>query len=174
MKRLIPCTVLLVMAAAMGFFFLLPSAGAEEVAAFPLNSMDGVITRDGVSFDPAISSDGKGSLRIDAAGPRVVRLFEVTGLDIDNARLIYQARIRTKDVKGQVYLEMWLRFPGKGEFFSRGLQDALSGTNEWSSVETPFFLKKGEKPDLAKLNVVIKGAGTVWIDDVKLFKSPLK
>jgi hypothetical protein len=41
-------------------------------------------------------------------------------------------------------------------------------------VETPFFLKRGEKPDNVKLNVVINGTGTVWIDDVKLLKGPLQ
>jgi hypothetical protein len=36
-----------------------------------------------------------------------------------------------------------------------------------------FFLKKGEKPDYIKLNLVIEGKGTAWIDDIGLFKTPL-
>jgi hypothetical protein len=103
-----------------------------------------------------------------------VRLFEVSDVDAENARVIYQARLRTENVEGKVYLEMWCRFPGKGEFFSRGLQNPLSGTTGWVSAETPFFLKKGEKPDLIKLNIVIEGKGTVWIDDVRLMKGPLQ
>jgi len=38
--------------------------------------------------------------------------------------------------------------------------------------ETPFFFKKGENPDNIKLNLIIKGKGTVWIDDIRLLKGP--
>jgi len=88
--------------------------------------------------------------------------------------LLYQAKVRTKDIQGQVFLEMWCHFPGKGEFFSRSLQSPLSGTTEWTSIETPFFFKKGQKPDLVKLNLVINGNGTAWIDDIHLIKGPLQ
>lgn len=37
----------------------------------------------------------------------------------------------------------------------------------------PFFLQKGENPDNVKLNLVIEGKGTVWIDDIHLYKGPL-
>jgi hypothetical protein len=53
------------------------------------------------------------------------------------------------------------------------LAHAVTGSNDWASYETPFFLKKGEKPDLIKLNLVVKGAGKVWIKDVELLKGPL-
>ena len=53
--------------------------------------------------------------------------------------------------------------PGLGEYFSRGLHNPMTGTNEWASVETPFFLKPGERPDLIRLNVVIEGGGTATI-----------
>jgi hypothetical protein len=48
------------------------------------------------------------------------------------------------------------------------------GTNNWSTIETPFFLKKGEKPDNVKLNLVVNGKGTAWIDDIVLLKGPLQ
>jgi hypothetical protein len=110
---------------------------------------------------------------VEAAGPCVVRLYETAVKNLDNARLVYRARIRTENVQGQVYLEMWLRFPEKGRFFSRGLDDAVSGTNEWVTVETPFLLQKGENPDLVQLNLVVGGKGMVWIDDMFLLKEPL-
>jgi hypothetical protein len=69
---------------------------------------------------------------------------------------------------------MWCGFTGKGEFFSRGLQRPLSGTMEWTTVEIPFFLQKGQNPDNIKLNLVVNGKGTVWIDDIKLIKGPLQ
>ncbi len=152
----------------------LHQAQVSELKKFPLDSLDGVITKTGVELDKEVSSDGNGSLRISTEESVVVRLFEVGDLDIENARLIYRARIRTEDVNGQVYLEMWCQFPGIGEAFSRGLQSPLSGTIDWVTEEIPFFLKKGEKPDNVKLNLVVNGKGTVWIDDICLLKYPLK
>jgi hypothetical protein len=68
---------------------------------------------------------------------------------------------------------MWCNFAGRGEYFARALQAPLSGSTEWTSQETLFFLKKGDNPDNVKLNVVIDGTGTVWVDDVRLIKGPL-
>jgi hypothetical protein len=151
-----------------------PSQTAVEIKHYPLDALDDVLTHSGVQIDNATSKDGKGSLKIVASEPTVIRLFETGDIDIENARLIYQAKVRTAGVQGQVFLEMWCHFPGKGEFFSRGLQNSVSGTTEWTSVETPFFLQKGENPDNVKLNLVINGTGTVWIDDIHLIKGPLQ
>jgi len=71
-------------------------------------------------------------------------------------------------------LEMWCHFPGQGEYFSRGLHAPLTGSNEWSSQETVFFLKEGENPDNIKLNLVVNGTGTVWIDNIKVLKAPIQ
>jgi hypothetical protein len=108
-----------------------------------------------------------------AAKPTVVRLFEIDDIHVENATLIYRAKLKTENVDGKVYLEMWCRFPGKGEFFSRGLATPLTGTTDWTTEETPFILKKGEKPDYVKLNLVIDGTGTVWIDAISLLRAPI-
>ena len=163
----------------IAFLFMLvacskSSKHVEELKRFPIDSMEGIISRGDVRVDKDISSDGNGSLIITSMKPTVVRLFEIGDIDIENARLIYQARVRTYNVEGKVYLEMWCHFPGKGEFFSRGLQTPLTGTTEWTTEETPFFLKKGENPDNVKLNLVIDGKGTAWIDDIRLLKAPLR
>jgi len=161
----------------LSFLILGCSLSAQDVVElkkFPLDSLDGVLTRNGVQLDKQNSSDGKGSLRIIASQPLTVRLFEVSGIDVEDARLIYRAKVRTENVEGMAYLEMWCHFPGKGDFFSRGLQTPLSGTTNWTTEETPFFLKKGEKPDFIKLNFVVKGKGTAWIDDIRILKAPLQ
>ncbi len=145
-----------------------------ELKRFPINNLEGIITQSGVQFDKEVSSDGNGSLKILATEPTVVRLYELGDIDVENVRLIYQAKVRTEGIEGQVYLEMWCHFPGKGEFFSRGLQTPLTGTTNWTSEETPFFLKKGENPDNVKLNLVINGKGTAWIDDIRVLKGPLQ
>lgn len=145
-----------------------------ELKEYPIDNLEGIITQSGVQIDKEVSSDGNGSLRITATEPTTVRLFETGDIDIENARLIYQARLRTEGVEGQVYLEMWCHFPGKGEFFSRGLGTPLTGSTDWTTEETPFFLKRGENPDNVKLNLVINGTGTAWIDDIRLLKGPFK
>ena len=150
-----------------------PSAPVATIKQFPLDSLDGVITQSGIQLDKEVSSDGKGALKIVVSEPIAVRLFELGDIDLENARLIYQAKVRTADVQGQVYLEMWCSFPGKGEFFSRGLATPLSGTTEWSTQQTPFFLKSGENPDNVKLNIVFTGKGTAWIDDIQIQQGPL-
>ncbi len=149
-------------------------AQVAELRKYPVDELDGIISRTGIAIDKEISSDGKGSLRIIAAEPTVVRLFETGDIDTENARLTYQAKVRTEGVAGKVYLEMWCHFPGKGEFFSRGLDSSLTETTEWTTLETPFFLQKGENPDNVKLNIVIDGKGTAWIDDIRVIQGPLQ
>jgi hypothetical protein len=104
---------------------------------------------------------------------QTIRLFEVENPGVEQCMVTYRAKLKTENLTEQAYLEMWCRFPGKGEFFSRGLAHTVTGSNDWASYETPFLLKKGEKPDLIKLNLVVKGAGKVWVKDVELLKGPL-
>jgi hypothetical protein len=150
-----------------------PTEQLVELKRFPLSDLDGLVSQTGVELDREISSDGNGSLRMAVDKPTVIGLYEIRDIDVEEARLIYRAHLRTEGVEGQVYLEMWCGFEGKGEFFSRGLDQPLTGTGDWQTAETPFFLKKGQNPDTVKLNVVIDGKGTAWIDDVRLLKGPL-
>ncbi len=161
--------------------FLLSSVGcsqkrppAQDLMHYSLDSLDGVISRTGVSFDSGISSDGNGSLHLVTSDSTTIRLFETGDLDVENAVLRYQAMVRTKDVQGRVYLEMWCGFPGMGEYFSRGLNSQLTGSQEWNPQETSFFLKKGENPKRVKLNLVVTGPGEVWVDDIHLTAAPLE
>ena len=102
---------------------------------------------------------------------RPIRLFEVPEPSADDCTLIYRAKLKSEGFRGRAYLEMWCRFPGQGDFFSRDLNHVLSGSSDWSSYETPFFLKKGEKPDLIKLNLAVEGSGKIAIKDVELIKA---
>lgn len=146
---------------------------ATVLKEYPIAGTNDALTQSGVEADTAVTADGNGSLRITADQPTTVRLYETGDLDVEGARVVYQAKLRTEGVVGKVYLEMWCNFAGKGEYFARALQTPLSGSTEWTSQETLFFLKKGDNPDNVKLNIVIDGTGTVWIDDVRLLKGPL-
>jgi predicted Ser/Thr protein kinase len=135
------------------------TAGVGVVRSF--KSTDPVITHDGVSAD-------EGGWKIVADKPRSVRLFEVPDAGFDAGPFHYRAKLKTENVKGKAYLEMWVRIPGMGEFFSKGLHMPLSGSNGWAEYEIPFLLEEGQHPDLIKLNVTIEGTGTVWIKDIEL------
>ncbi len=141
---------------------------------YPIQDLKGVLTRSDVALDPEITSDGNGSLRISVDQASTIHLYETGDLDVENARITYQAKVRTENVEGRAYLEMWCQFSGRGEYFSRDLNSPLTGTVDWSAEEIPFFLKKGENPDNIKLNLVVEGKGTVWIDDIRLLQAPLR
>jgi hypothetical protein len=115
-----------------------------------------------------------GGWRITRAEPGPVPLFEVADPGVEEAVLLYRARMRS-DAVGKAYLERWVRVPGRGEFFSRGLAQPREGTTGWASYEIPFFLNEpGVRPDLVKLNLAFeRGGGTVWIKDVELLRAPL-
>jgi predicted Ser/Thr protein kinase len=134
-------------------------AGLGVVRAF--GEADPVITRDGVTVD-------EGGWKITADERRTVRLFELPEPGLDTGPFFYRAKMRSEDVQGRAYLEMWVRLPGVGEFFSKGFHMPLSGTNGWAEYEIPFLLEEGQRPDLVKLNVTIEGTGTVWIKDIQL------
>lgn len=145
-------------------------AQTVELRRYPLDSLADVITKTGVDFDSRITSDGKGALKITATGPVSVRLFETGDINVEDAVIVYQAMMRAEGVEGKAYLEMWASFGAKGEYFSRGLDTAMTGTVDWTARKTPFILRAGENPDNVKLNLVIDGKGTVWIDDIRLMK----
>jgi hypothetical protein len=129
--------------------------------------------------DKPISQSGvtpdEGGWRIERAGAGSVPLFEVENPGVEYTTLAYRARMKGSGIQGKAFLEMWVRVPGRGEFFSRGLDQPLTGTVDWMSLEIPFFLnERGIKPDLVKLNVAFDGAGgTVWIKDVQLLHTSL-
>ena len=118
-----------------------------------------------------VKVEGEGWL-VDVGEGHVVRLFEIAAPEAEDCRIIYRAALKSENLEGRAYLEMWCRFPGRGEFFSKGLNQLLKGTTGWASYEIPFRLKKGERPDLIKLNLAVEGRGKVWIKDIELLRSP--
>ena len=86
-----------------------PAGTVTELKHYGADSLDGLIGTDGIHFDRDVSSDGQGSLRIEAEAPRTVRLYETGDLDVEDARLTYQARVRTEGVQGRAYLEKYFQ-----------------------------------------------------------------
>ena len=104
---------------------------------------------------------------------QTIRLFEVQEPQVEQCLITYRAKLKTDGLTGRSFLEMWCRLPGRGEFFSKGLNQVVTGTTDWASYEIPFYLRKGQRPDLIKLNLVVEGRGKVWLRDVQLLKTPL-
>jgi len=130
--------------------------------------------QEGVSFEAGAGSDGGGALRIEATGPKTVRLFTVEGLDVEEAMLIYRLELRSEGLSGTAYPEMWCSFAELGDYFSRGLESTVTGDAEWTTRQTPFRLEKGQNPDAVQFNVVVDGAGTVWVERVELLRTSLQ
>lgn len=158
-------------------FFLIVSCNLQnkstELKYFPIDDLKSIITQSGIQLDKSVSSDGNGSIKIEASNPVTVSLYDIVDIRIDDSQLIYEAKMKSEGLSGQAYLEMWCVFKDKGEFFSRGFETAIAGTTDWTTVSTIFLLKKNEMPDQIRLNVVVNGVGTVWIDDVHLSKLKL-
>ncbi len=145
----------------------------ETTFAFPIDSNAPMPDLDYLSLDTMSSHDGNGSWRIDATDSMTVGLLAIGNIDIEDALLVYQAHVKTDNLDGRAFLEMWCTFPDIGRFFSRDISTPLTGTTDWSREHTPFRLEAGENPDSVYLNIVIDGSGTVWIDDIRLLKGPL-
>lgn len=143
---------------------------STELKHLPIDDLNGIITQSGVQLDKRISSDGNGSIKIEAAGPIVVPLYIVYDVRVDDTQIIYEAKVKSEGLNGQAYLEMWCVFKDKGEFFSRGFDSVISGTSDWKTLKTVFLLRQNEVPDQIVLNVVVNGVGTIWIDDIRLSK----
>jgi hypothetical protein len=141
-----------------------PSGPSETIRWF--QNSDPTVTQDCVTVD----QDG---WVIESMAKQTIRLFEVVEPQAEQCLVSYRATLKTEGLTGRAFLEMWCRLPGRGEFFSKGLNQAVTGTTNWSSHEIPFYLKKGQRPDLIRLNLAIEGSGKVWIKDVELAKAPL-
>jgi len=143
---------------------------STEFKYFPVDNLSGVITQSGIQLDKSVSSDGNGSIKIAATAPVVIPLYSVSDVRVDDTQLIYEAKIKSENLSGQAFLEMWCMFKDQGEFFSRGFDSVISGSTDWKTIRTVFNLRKGEIPEQIRLNIMVNGIGTVWIDDIHLSK----
>lgn len=123
-----------------------------------------------VAGAPLEARDDGWYARLDQA--QTLRLFAYEPPALEGGVLTYRVELKTEELDGRAYLEMLVRIPGRGEFFSKGLHDAVSGTNGWASYEVPFHLEDGQVPDLLKLNLVVEGRGQVWVRGVELAFTP--
>ncbi len=89
-----------------------PAEPSETIRSFGEVKTVNTISKDGVEVDQK-------AWRIKAQKPRTVRLFEVPEPGVENCLLAYRAKIKTEDLEGRAYLEVWCRVAGIGESFSK-------------------------------------------------------
>jgi hypothetical protein len=159
--------------AAFALMFFLPRSSAQAKELVRLNMDDAGALGTTVTTDWQVKFEGNGAIKISTLWPTTVCLGEVSGLDVENAKLVYQAKVKSEMLRGTAFLEMWCHVSG-GQYFSRGLNSMVSGTMDWKTLNTPFMLQKAQKAKKITLNIVINGKGTVWIDDIYLLQEPLR
>jgi hypothetical protein len=145
-------------------------AMAENLMRLNLDDVSAVTPQ--IQSDLKEKVEGKGSIRITTQCPTTICLGEVAGPNVENAMLVYSAKVKS-DLDGNAFLEMWAHVGG-GEYFSKGMNDSISQKTDWKTIKTPFMFQKGQKPDKVTLNLIINGKGTVWVDDIILAKEPLQ
>jgi len=142
----------------------------EDLKKLNLDDASAIATT--IQTDTQVKVEGKASIKITTQWPTTICLGEVTSLNVENAKLWYKAKVKS-DLDGSAFLEMWAHVGG-GQYFSRGMNDIVSGKTDWKMIQTPFVFQKGQRPDKVTLNLIINGKGTVWINDIVLSKEPLK
>jgi hypothetical protein len=108
-------------------------------------------------------------VKSDEAGSK--SLFDVPLKNLEHCVITYRFKIKTDALPSAVYPEMWCRIPEKGQFFSRGLDRKVRGSNDWKEVEIPFYLQQGQQADLLHLNLAFEGRGTVRLKDIEVLAS---
>jgi len=144
-----------------------------ELARFALDELPVLVEENAqvlAEYDPQVSSDGGGALRIEAEGPTLIDLATVEGAGENRSfrQLLYQAKLRTEDVTGPVFLVMQAGI-AEVPMPVIGIDTALTGTNDWTPIET----YAGNPQDTyhkatTTLQLEIRGSGTVWVDDLRL------
>ena len=153
---------------------VLPAAAQEASTLWESTLDTPELVATSLSIDRTVKAEGEASVRITTSWPTVVNLGRVSGIAVDAALLEYQAFVRCQDLDGAAYREMWVSFGADGPYFSRGLDNTCQGDNGWQQLSTPFRLEAGQVATDVALNIAIRGAGSVWIDDLRLVARALE
>ena len=141
-----------------------------QIAHYPLSAEEVPAGADAV-FDPDVSQDGGGSLRVATGeeGGRL-RLYRLDDVGPVEGSLLYTGFLKSRDLKGSAFFELWCHPTEGNPAFVRGFPRRVAGTSDWKPQELSFSQPGTcRDPASVELNVVIQGAGTVWIDNLRLW-----
>lgn len=147
------------------------SAGAVELARFPL---DGEVPPDRAAvFDPDVSQDGNGSLRVTTAEGGILRLYQLDDLGIVRGQIALTGFLRSRGLEGLAMLELRCQ-PAEGDAaFVRGVPRAVSADSDWRAQDIRFSDPAlCRDPVSIQINLWIQGSGTVWVDHLRLSSVP--
>ena len=131
-----------------------------------LQSLDGILTRDGLTLDAATSRGA--AIRIESLGATTILLAEVQTEAAEAVVLTYRGHLRTANLRGRACLELRCSIPGRPELFSRASEGPLTGTTDWVTQATRLSLGSQQRAQTVRLNVAIEGAGVVWVNNILL------
>lgn len=155
----------------IGFLFAscAPLATAEPVV-LPCNDLAQVKTR--ITKDEKTTQDGNGSIKVEAACNAVVTVVDNRNLSVTQGNTLWcTLRVKCAGVKQKAYLEMWCEVADGKRAFSKGLDQPLQGDTDWKEIRLPMLVNDDLTVKRALVNVVIEGAGTVWVDEVSISKA---
>lgn len=75
-----------------------PLAQGNELTKLALDDASSLGTT--VSTDPTVKQEGNGSIRISTVWPTTICLGEVQELNVENAQIIYRAKVKTEKLEG--------------------------------------------------------------------------
>ena len=91
------------------------STHAEDLKKLNLDDASAIGTT--IQTDTQVKAEGKSSIKITTQWPTTICLGEVTGPDVESAKLVYKAKVKS-DLEGTAFLEMWAHVGG-GQYFSK-------------------------------------------------------
>ncbi len=144
----------------------------KEIQFFNCDTLDGVLTEGSAVVDTQDPAEGTGSLKIAAAQPVTLPLFEIK-LPGDGAKFTLQYKMKVKDFSGDAYGTMEVNYASGGKQSLNNYQSALGATSVWQQRELIYTVQRGQKVSSIVFSVILNGSGTVWVDDVHLIRAPL-
>jgi hypothetical protein len=116
------------------------------------------------------------------AKPADIALWTSDAPGIKTKSYALRGMVRSHDVKGTGYLNLWNEFHGPGPmvqkttYFSRTLADSgplqkITGSSDWRAVWIPFDAAASKSPIAGlELDLVLAGSGTVDLSDLELLE----
>lgn len=122
------------------------------------------------------AEDGAAAVRITGTpGEETThRLLQLDDPEVEGEIYAFEGRIRYEGVEGRGYLESWNEFPDGHRYFSRtfapeGATAAIEGASDWRTFSVPFNRSgTAMTPRRLEFQLVLPGAGTVWLGPVVL------
>ncbi len=105
--------------------------------------------------------------------PRSVTVLVLNQPRVTSSRYALRGQVRSEQMEGTGYLEMWSFLTGGGRYFSRTLAGSgplasLTGTSAWRPFLLPFDANEQGRPERLIVNVVFAGRGTVFLSPLEL------